>query len=283
LGFGAVEVGTITPRPQPGSPRPRVFRLPEDGAVINRLGFNSRGLDAARARLAARKGGHGGLVGANIGMNRDAPDPVADYVRVLRGVHPLVDYVAVNVSSPNTPGLRGLQAGDRLRELLGALLAARAELGPAGKPLLVKIAPDLRPDEEAAIAETALALGIEGLIVSNTTVARPASLIGRHRAEAGGLSGRPLFGPSTELLRRMYRLTGGRLALVGVGGVASGADAYAKLRAGAGLVQLYTAMVYEGPGILGRLCAELDALLERDGFAGVREAVGADARGASAA
>jgi dihydroorotate dehydrogenase len=277
LGFGFVEIGTVTPKPQPGNPKPRLFRLPQDRALNNRLGFNSEGLERVRARLARRRPG-GRVVGANIGANRDAADPVADYVRCLRALYPLVDYVAVNVSSPNTPGLRGLQHGGRLEALLGALVEARRALAEAPlKPILLKIAPDLEADEERAIAATALAAGIDGLIVANTTLARPEGLRSRHRDQAGGLSGAPLLARSTAQLARLYRLTGGRLPLVGVGGIACGADAYGKIRAGASALQLYTALIYQGPGVVSRVLAELAALLARDGYADLAAAVGGDA------
>jgi len=274
LGFGFAEIGTVTPRPQPGNPKPRVFRLDEDRALINRLGFNSGGLDRAVARLERRRG-QGGIVGVNIGRNRDSADPAADYAEGVRRTASLADYLVVNVSSPNTPGLRDLQARGVLEDLLRRLLAARGETG-ASPPLLVKIAPDLSPEERADIAAAALATGIDGIVVANTTVARPRSLRGRAAGEAGGLSGRPLFAPSTALLGDMYRLTEGRLPLIGVGGVASAADAYAKIRAGASLVQLYTALVFAGPALLGHLKTGLAERLRRDGFASVREAVGAD-------
>ena len=275
LGFSFVEIGTVTPRPQAGNPRPRLFRLAKDQALINRLGFNNAGLDAVRARLAGRDPALG-LLGANIGMNRDAADPIADYEAGLRGLYGLVDYVTVNVSSPNTPGLRALQGSDTLHALLRHLLAVRAELaaGAPPKPLLVKIAPDLAGDEEEALAAVVLGLGIDGLIISNTTLARPPTLQSRHRAQAGGLSGGPLLAPSTEQLRRFYRLTGGRSPLIGVGGIASGQDAYDKIKAGASLLQLYTALVYQGPAVVGRILGELDALLARDGYARLREAIG---------
>jgi len=274
LGFGFAEIGTVTPRPQPGNPKPRVFRLDEDGALINRLGFNSGGLDRVVARLERRRG-HGGIVGVNIGRNRDSADAVADYAEGVRRTAALADYLVVNVSSPNTPGLRDLQARGVLEDLLRQLLAVRSETG-ASVPLLVKIAPDLSADERADIAAVALAAGIDGIIVANTTVARPPGLRSRAAGEAGGLSGRPLFAPSTALLGEMYRLTEGRLPLIGVGGVASAADAYAKIRAGASLVQLYTALVFAGPALLGRIKTGLADLLRCDGFASVREAVGAD-------
>lgn len=258
-GFAWVEVGTVTPRPQPGNPRPRVFRLIEDEAVINRLGFNNEGLDAVARRLE-RRAGRSGVVGANIGMNKGTDDPVGDYLLGLRRLHPLVDYLTVNVSSPNTPGLRGLQAREPLQRLLGQLLTCRSGLTSPKKPLLLKIAPDLDEEGEEAIAEVSLALGIDGLIVSNTTTARPAGLRSPQRDEAGGLSGRPLMAPSTALLARMRRRLGPDMPLIGVGGIATGADVLAKLRAGANAVQLYTALVYRGLGLVPRLLTELRAV-----------------------
>lgn len=276
LGFGFVEVGSITPQPQPGNPRPRVFRLPASGAVINRLGFNSGGHKAAAARLINRAQGFG-VLGVNLGANRDSDDPAADYARGAALFAPLADYLVVNVSSPNTPGLRALQGRAALAGLLAGVRAAvdSATTGE-GRPLLVKIAPDLTPDERQDIAEVVGAGGADGLIISNTTIARPDELRGRRRTEVGGLSGRPLFGPSTEVLADMYRRTGGKVPLVGVGGIASGADAYAKVRAGASLVQLYTALVYQGPGLVRRIKTDLAARLRADGFASVADAVGAD-------
>jgi dihydroorotate dehydrogenase len=271
-GFGWVEIGSVTPRPQAGNPKPRLFRLVEDEAVVNRMGFNNDGLEAVAARLAGRDPATG-IVGANIGINKDSADPVADYVLGLRRLLPLVDYVTVNVSSPNTPGLRGLQRREPLTRLLAALIAAR---GDVKRPLLLKIAPDLDASGEDDIAQVALDAGVDGLIVGNSTLARPPSLRSIHRHEAGGLSGRPLLGPSTDLLRRMAQRIRGRLALVGVGGIASGADAYAKIRGGAGAVQLYTGLVYHGLDLAARAARELDALLARDGFDGVAAAVGAD-------
>jgi dihydroorotate dehydrogenase len=277
LGFSFVEVGTVTPRPQAGNPKPRLFRLRAQQALINRMGFNNDGLDAVRARLAGCDPGWGPL-GVNIGANRDTKDPVADYVACLRGLYALVDYVTVNVSSPNTPGLRELQGRARLEELLGALSEARIGLAGGGraKPLLLKIAPDLAPDDEVALAEVALARGVEGLIISNTTIERPQIVPVRYRDEPGGLSGAPLFLKSTEQLGRFYRLTGGRLALIGVGGILRGADAYAKIRAGASALQLYTALIYRGPRVVSRILSELDRLLELDGCAQLGAARGVD-------
>jgi dihydroorotate dehydrogenase len=270
LGFGFVEVGTVTPRPQPGNPKPRVFRLEEDQAIINRMGFNSHGLDAVVDRLSKRA--RSGMVGVNLGRNRDAADAVADYAEgVLRAAR-LADYLVVNVSSPNTPGLRELQRRAIFATLLSRLISVREETA-CRVPLLVKIAPDLSLEERRDIAQVALDTGIDGLIVSNTTVARP-DLVSRHAHEAGGLSGRPLLAPSTALLADMYRLTRGRLPLIGVGGIASAADAYAKIRAGASLVQLYTALVFAGPDLVGQIKSGLADLLHRDGFGSIAEAVG---------
>ncbi|HEV2301660.1 MAG TPA: quinone-dependent dihydroorotate dehydrogenase [Stellaceae bacterium] len=272
LGFGFIEIGTVTPRPQPGNEKPRLFRLDKDRAVINRLGFNSGGLDAVIERLPARSR-LPGIVGINLGKNRDSEDAARDYEEGLRRAAPLADFLVVNISSPNTPGLRDLQRRASLESLLGRLIAARTESGPR-PPLLVKIAPDLTHAERIAIAEVALAAGIDGLVIANTTLARPAGLRSAAAGEAGGLSGQPLFAPSTALLAEMYRLTGGRLPLVGVGGVASAEDAYAKIRAGASLVELYTALVFEGPALIGRITRGLARLLRRDGFARIGEAVG---------
>lgn len=274
-GFAFVEVGTVTPRPQIGNPRPRLFRLVEDEAVINRMGFNNAGAEEVARRLTGRDPTRG-VVGVNIGINKDAAEPVADYCAGLKRFQALADYVTVNVSSPNTPGLRALQRHDALDGLLGALAATRARLA-ARKPLFLKVAPDLAAEEVADIAALALAHGIDGLIVANTTVARPSGLRSVHASEAGGLSGRPLLGPSTRLLAQFAIELRGRLPLIGVGGVASGHDAYAKIRAGATAVQLYTALVYGGLGIVERILVELEALLAGDGFTGLAEAVGFDA------
>lgn len=283
FGFGFVEAGTVTPRPQPGNPGKRLFRLEEDEAVINRFGFNSEGLAAFTERLAARrKSPHApGIVGANVGKNRETEDAAADYALGVAAVVPLADYVVVNVSSPNTPGLRGLQARAPIEELLRRVLAAREQAAPDPAhrpPLLAKVGPDLDDAQLRDIAEVALASGIDGLIVGNTTLARPATLKSRDRAETGGLSGRPLMAPSTECLRQVYRYTGGRLPIIGCGGVASGADAYEKIRAGASLVQFYTAMVFHGPGLVATIKRDLARLLRADGFSHVAEAVGTATR-----
>ncbi|HXU57736.1 MAG TPA: quinone-dependent dihydroorotate dehydrogenase [Verrucomicrobiae bacterium] len=271
IGFGFAEIGSVTPRPQPGNPRPRLFRLTPDQAIVNRLGFNNDGLEAVAARL--RRTARRGILGANLGKNKDSADAAADYVAGVKALAPLADYLVVNVSSPNTPGLRALQGREPLAELLAAVGAARQGSRP---PLLLKIAPDLTEADKSDIAEVALAGGVDGLIVTNTTIARPAGLAGPAAQETGGLSGRPLFAPSTAVLADIYRLTGGRLPLIGVGGIASAEDAYAKIRAGASLLQLYTALVYQGPGLVERIKRGLAARLRADGFARLADAVGAD-------
>ncbi len=276
LGFGFVETGTVTPRPQPGNPRPRLFRLDEDRAVINRMGFNNAGLDAYLRNLAAgRAAARPGVpVGANVGINKDGADPERDYPALVAAVAPFADYVVINISSPNTPGLRDLQGEARLRAILQAVRAAV----PLRPPLLVKVAPDLSEAGLAAVVAACVEGGAEGMIVSNTTIARPPGLRSRWAGEAGGLSGAPLLALSTDMLRRAARLAAGRLVLVGAGGVASGRDALAKIRAGASLVQLYSALVFAGPALVGQLRRELAAALDEQGFASVADAVGADLR-----
>src|SRR6516225_1068154 len=273
LGFGFAEIGSVTPRPQAGNPRPRLFRLAEDQAIVNRMGFNNDGLAAVQARLRGRDPAVQGILGANLGKNKDSDDAVLDYVAGVRALAPLADYLVVNVSSPNTPGLRALQGREPLTALLAAVRAARGGMRP---PLLLKIAPDLTGADKADIAEVALAGGVDGLIVSNTTIARPVGLASPAAAQAGGLSGRPLFAPSTAVLADMYRLTGGRMPLIGDGGIASAEDAYAKIRAGASLLQVYTGLIYQGPGLVARIKRGLAQHLRADGFASLAEAVGAD-------
>jgi dihydroorotate dehydrogenase len=273
FGFGFVEAGAVTPRAQEGNPRPRIFRLREDRAVINRLGFNNEGLAVARERLLKLQG-RPGIRGINIGANKDATDRVADYVTGFKELGPLANYVTVNISSPNTPGLRGLQNKHELSSLLTALDETKAKL-PRRVPLLVKIAPDLDDHACADIAELALAHKLDGLIVSNTTIARPSTLKSRYANETGGLSGAPLFVRSTAVLRQVRRLTQGKLTLIGVGGISSGADAFAKIKAGATLVQLYTALTYEGPGLVDRIKRELLDLVTREGHAAIDTVVGA--------
>jgi dihydroorotate dehydrogenase len=276
LGFGFVEAGTATPRPQVGNPRPRVFRLEEDRAVINRLGFNNAGIEAYTANLAALPRPLPAILGANIGINKDSTTPERDYPALLLRVAPLADYVTVNVSSPNTPGLRDLQGEARLAAILDATLAARAEL-KRRPPVLVKIAPDLAEAAVEAIVQTCIDRDVAGLIVSNTTIARPDTLRSPQKGESGGLSGRPLFEPSTELLRRVHRLARGRLTLIGAGGVDSGETAYAKIKAGASLVQTYAGFAYAGPALIPRMKRDLAALLRRDGVKTLADAIGTEA------
>ncbi|HEY2357552.1 MAG TPA: quinone-dependent dihydroorotate dehydrogenase [Phenylobacterium sp.] len=272
-GFGFVECGTVTPRPQAGNPRPRLFRLSEDRAVINRMGFNNRGLEAFAGRLS--RGSSGGIVGANIGANKESADRIGDYVTGLRRLWGLASYFTINVSSPNTPGLRALQTKAALDELLGRLAEAREALPAEGRvPMFLKVAPDLDDGEVEAIVETCVAHGLAGIMVSNTTISRPA-LASAFAGEVGGLSGVPLMALSTRVLQEFAKASAGRLALVGVGGITSGADAYAKIRAGASAVQLYSALVFEGPGLARRIKLELAGRLRGDGFASIAEAVGA--------
>ena len=271
LGFGFVETGTVTPRPQPGNPKPRIFRLEPDRAIINRLGFNNAGLDAYVRRLAALSVRTVPL-GANVGINKDGADPVRDYPALIAAVARHVDYAVINVSSPNTPGLRDLQGEEQLH----AILAAVAEV-PDRPPILVKIAPDLSLDAIAAVVETSVAHGVAGLIAGNTTITRPAGLRSRRASETGGLSGAPLFDLSNRVLARAFLRARGRLTLIGVGGVFSGADVLTKIRAGASLVQLYTSFAYHGPALIPRLKAELRDALKAAGFAQVQDAVGTGA------
>jgi dihydroorotate dehydrogenase len=275
LGFGFVECGTVTPRPQGGNDRPRLFRLGEDRAVVNRMGFNNEGMEAVASRLLRRR--RNGIVGINIGANKDSTNRKDDYRNCFARLAPLADYVAVNVSSPNTPGLRGLQDRGELEQLLG-LLTEERERAALRVPLLLKVAPDIGPAALDDIAAVALASGIEGLIVSNTTIARPTSLKNHNARESGGLSGAPLFAPSTALLKETRVRAGSKLTLIGVGGIASGADAYAKIRAGASLVQLYTALAFAGPSLIARIKRELLQAMARDGVLRLADAVGADLR-----
>lgn len=272
LGFGAVEIGTLTPLAQAGNPRPRIFRLVEDRAVINRLGFNNAGIDAAlpRARAARRRG----PLGINVGANKDAADRIVDYRTGVARAAPVADYVTINISSPNTPGLRDLQHGAALAELLAA--ADEARRSPNHRtPLFLKIAPDLGSLAIDDIARAAIANHVDALIVANTTVTRPPSLRSPNRSESGGLSGAPLAALARARLADVRAATGAQIPLISAGGIDSGTEAYARIRAGASMVQLYTALVYHGPGLPRRINADLAALLKRDGFASAREAVGA--------
>jgi dihydroorotate dehydrogenase len=272
LGFGFVETGTVTPRPQPGNPRPRMFRLDQDRAAINRLGFNNAGIEAYCRNLAALGRRATVPLGANLGINKDGAEPLHDYPALVAAVAPYVDYAVINVSSPNTPGLRDLQSEAQLRAILQAVAAV-----PNKPPILVKIAPDLSDDGLASIVESCVAEGVQGLIVSNTTITRPASLRSSHAFEPGGLSGAPLLSLSTRVLARSYLQARGRLTLIGAGGISSGADALTKIRAGASLVQLYTAFAFAGPALVPRIKHQLAAALRRAGFARIQDAIGSDA------
>jgi dihydroorotate dehydrogenase len=271
LGFGLVEIGSVTPRPQAGNPRPRLFRLPEDRGVINRMGFPGEGLDVALARLRQRA--RTGFVGVNVGANKDSTDRAADYVTGCVALAPYADYLVCNVSSPNTPGLRNLQGREQLRDLLKRV---QDTIAAKPVPLVVKIAPDATDDDLDDIVAVCRNLKMDGIIIGNTTLSRPASLRSARKGETGGLSGAPLTNLATDVLRKTAQRVERQFPLIGCGGIGSGADAYAKIRAGATLVQLYSAMVFEGPPLIRRIKAELEGLLARDGFASVNDAVGAD-------
>ncbi|MBE7636469.1 quinone-dependent dihydroorotate dehydrogenase [Sneathiella sp. P13V-1] len=279
LGFGFVEAGSVTPRAQDGNPKPRVFRLEEDKAVINRLGFNNRGLQAAISNFSKPR--RSGIVGANLGANKTSEDRIGDYVKGLEALSPFSDYVTVNISSPNTPGLRALQGRGELEELLGRLMEARKNLPREREqniPLLLKIAPDLTGEDKEDIATVAKSTNLDGLIINNTTITRPDSLRSGQKTETGGLSGAPLKPIAQELMADMYKLTGGDIPLVGVGGIASAEDAYARIRAGASLIQFYSAMVYEGPYLAHHMAKGLAGLLKRDGYSSVEDAIGVDVK-----
>ena len=268
LGFGSVEVGTLTPRPQPGNQQPRLFRLEEDHAVVNRMGFNNRGQADALTRLSRRHRTRG-IVGVNIGANKDSDNRIADYVDGVKAMSPVADYLTVNISSPNTPGLRNLQAGGELVELLAAVREARV----AHKPVFLKVAPDLEADDHDRIVRAAIDHGIDALIVANTTISRP-PLKSHHARQAGGLSGKPLKALALDQLRKFRAASGGQIPLIAAGGIGNADDAWERIIAGASLVQLYTAMVYEGPGIARRIAKGLAARLKREGMATIAEAVG---------
>jgi dihydroorotate dehydrogenase len=268
LGFGFVEVGTLTPRPQLGNPKPRLFRLVDDRAVINRMGFNNGGQEAAFTRLVGRE--RRGIVGVNVGANKDSADRTADYAVGVRAMAPVADYLTINISSPNTPGLRALQEAAALDALLAAVIEARGEHGP---PVFLKVAPDLDPADIDAISRVVVDRKVDALIVANTTISRP-PLSSLQSGESGGLSGEPLKPLALQRLRDFRAATGGAVPLIAAGGIASAEDAYARIRSGASLVQLYSALVYEGPGLARRIAKGLVPLLARDGFASVAEAVG---------
>lgn len=272
LGFGFAEVGTLTPLPQVGNPKPRLFRLIEDNAVINRMGFNNDGLAAATDRLRKLvRDRDSGPIGVNVGANKDSVDRVADYVAGVRAMEPFADYLTINISSPNTPGLRALQDKAALDGLLSEVMAARVN----ATPVFLKVAPDLEPADIDDIVEVSIARGVAALIVSNTTITRP-PLKSRHAGESGGLSGAPLRSLAQQRLRDFRKSSDGKIPLVGVGGISSADDAYARIRAGASLVQIYSALVYEGPGLATAINRRLVSLLKRDGFANIAAAVGVD-------
>lgn len=282
MGFSHLEIGTITPRPQPGNDRPRIFRLPEHRALINRMGFNNQGAEACAARLASlAPAARTGVVGINVGKNKSTPNQGAldDYLACIEVLHPFADYLVVNISSPNTPGLRELQERDALDRLLRGCVERLRVLAP-GKGLVVKLAPDLTPEALDEAVEVAIAAGVSAIAATNTTLSR-AGVEGHPLArEAGGLSGAPLTARSTEVIRRVAELAAGRVPIIGSGGVMSAEDAWAKLRAGATLVQVYTGFIYGGPGFPSQLNAGLLRLMERDGFGSIEEAVGADLQAA---
>lgn len=273
LGFGFVEVGTVTPKPQDGNPRPRVFRDPAHHAVINRMGFPNAGLATFKRNVEQYRARGTGLVGLNIGMNKDQTEPARDYTLLIREVGALADYLTVNISSPNTPGLRNLQEPEFLKPFLTELIATRNAL--ANKPpLLVKLAPDLIPAQQGAIAAILLEVGIDGVTLGNTTLERPAYLPADFREQKGGLSGAPLTHKSTDIIRNFYALTNGKLPIIGAGGISSAQDAYDKIKAGATLLQLYSALVYHGPALVRDIIKGLVELLEQDGFNGITDAIG---------
>jgi len=274
-GFGAAECGTVTPRPQAGNPKPRLFRLTADEAVINRMGFNNAGLDIFAKRLEARRG-KPGIVGANLGANKDSEDRIGDYLMGLKRLWGIPDYFTINISSPNTPGLRALQGADEMDQLLSRIAQARETLTDKGAdtPVFLKVAPDLDSAQIERIVEQALVYKMDALIVSNTTIARPESLRSAHKTEGGGLSGAPLFETSTKILSEFYAASNGRIDLIGVGGISSGAQAYAKIQAGAKAVQLYSALVFKGPQLVTQINRELQARLKADGFNSIADAVG---------
>ncbi len=279
IGFGFVEAGTVTPRPQEGNPRPRVFREAEHEAVINRMGFPNEGLETFRhniERFFESKPKPPGIIGINIGMNKGQPDPAKDYCHLVRSLANYADYLTVNISSPNTPGLRNLQARENLMPLLERILDERAKT--CGKtnapPLLVKLAPDLTDEQLKDVAACLLEAKVDGVILGNTTLDRPDYLPAQFYEQQGGLSGRPLTDKSTGIIQKFYRHTEGKLPIIGAGGISSSEDAYAKIRAGASLVQLYTALVFQGPELVQDILAGLVKLMDRDGFTNISQAVG---------
>ena len=282
LGFGFVEIGTVTPRPQIGNEKPRVFRLKKDKAIINHLGFNNQGMEKVKKRLLKRynkKYTTPAIVGLNVGKNFDSKDASLDYISCIKCLGPYVNYIVINISSPNTPGLGDLQNRHKLENLIVTLKKNISNISYVNnKPILIKISPDLNEEQKRDIALTSLAQGVDGLIVSNTTLTKPNLLKDSNKSEIGGLSGKPLFVPSTIILKEMYNFTGGKIPLIGVGGVSSGRDAYEKIKSGASLVQIYTGLVYEGPQLVNKINRELTYFLQADGFTNINEAIGADVR-----
>lgn len=280
MGFGFVEVGTVTPKPQHGNPKPRVFRCPEHGAVINRMGFPNDGMNLFKNNLAkflAAGDRAPGVVGVNIGMNKSQTDPSKDYGVLIKMLGPMADYLTINISSPNTPGLRDLQSREPLLDLLRTVKKERATAcGDHPPPILVKFAPDLDESKQEELAEALLEASIDGIIITNTTLDRPMFLPQNFRDEQGGLSGQPLTEKSTNVIRNFYKLTAGKIPIIGVGGISNGAQAYEKIKAGASLVQLYTALIFKGPTIANSINEELLALLEKDGYTNISEAIGVD-------
>ncbi|MEL6687139.1 MAG: quinone-dependent dihydroorotate dehydrogenase, partial [Pseudomonadota bacterium] len=276
-GFGFVECGTVTPRPQVGNPKPRLFRLTDHEAVINRMGFNNEGLDAFSKRLRARQG-RSGVVGANLGANKDSEDRVADYLEGLTRLWGLSDYFTINISSPNTPGLRKLQGANEMDELLERIAETRQQLAADGPnyPVFLKVAPDLDVSAVPRVVEQVRTYALDAIIVSNTTIDRPEAIGARWAEEAGGLSGQPLFEKSTRLLAEFHAATDGKIDLIGVGGIGSGEQAYAKIKAGAKAIQLYSALVFHGPQLVQEICDDLTKRLKADGFETISEAVGTE-------
>ena len=276
MGFGFVEVGTVTPKPQAGNPRPRVFRDTTNNAVINRMGFPNKGYETFRHNIESfleKPDRPKGLIGINIGMNKDQTEPAKDYCFLMERLAPYGDYFTINISSPNTPGLRNLQKREHLVDLITNVKAVRDQ-SDNKPPLLVKLAPDLPPEEQEEIAAAALESGIDGLILTNTTLERPAFLPSSFAKETGGLSGKPLTSKSTDVIRNFYRLTKGRIPIIGIGGISDGHDAYEKIKAGASLVQLYSALVFEGPELAGKINQQLLLLIEKEGLQSITDAVG---------
>lgn len=282
LGFGFVEAGTVTPKPQHGNPKPRVFRDPKTESIINGMGFPNKGVNAFKdnmEKFLSRKHRPAGVVGINIGMNKTQTEPVKDYTALIHMLAPMADYLVVNISSPNTPGLRDLQRREPLLELLGALKEERTKAcGDHPPPLLVKFAPDLDDAQQEELAKAAMEAGIDGLVLTNTTLERPQVLSADFAARKGGLSGKLLTDKSTAIIRNFYQLTGGKMPIIGVGGISSGSEAYDKIKAGASLVQLYTGLVFKGPAVANSINRELLTLIKADGYANISQAVGADNR-----